>query len=355
MSLVFKSRSKKKGLPPGSLVHIGKHPKSPIQLSIIRYSSSECQIVEKSTLEECRALVPENTILWINVDGIYDPEIIRALGEHFRIHPLVLEDIANADQRPKMEDYGTYLYLVSKMLTYHPEKKTIQSEQVSFVLGSNWVLTFQEEKEGDVFEPVRERIKREKGFIRQMGADYLAYSLLDVIVDHYYNSLERIGDEVEGLEEKILDDPQSDHIATLHHLKREVVSIRRSVWPLREVLAGIDRVESDLIQNKTKTYFRDVYDHITQMIDSVETFKEMLSGLLDIYLSSISQKQNAVMKTLTVVSTIFLPLTFLVGVYGMNFEHMPELKWHYGYLLVWGAIAMIVTFMLVLFKRRKWI
>jgi magnesium transporter len=253
-----------------------------------------------------------------------------------------------------MEDYGDYLYVVVKML--HDKGKTgqVEAEQVSLIIGPNFVFSFQE-GEGDVFEPIRERIRNGKGRLRKMGADYLAYSLLDAIVDYYFVILEKLGERVEFLEEELVTNPKTQTLQEIHHLKREMIFLRKAVWPLREVIGALERGESPLIQKGTSLYLRDVYDHTIQAIDTVETFRDMVSGMLDIYLSSVSNRLNAVMKVLTIIATVFMPLTFLAGVYGMNFKYMPELEWRWGYPLVWAVMIGIGGVMLIYFKRKKWL
>jgi len=277
------------------------------------------------------------------------------LGKYFEVHPLVLEDIVNTGQRPKMEDFENYLFIVLKMFHYDEEADEIKTEQVSLVLGSNFVISFQE-REGDVFHPIRERIRNAKGRIRKMAPDYLAYSLLDAIVDSYFIIMEKLGEEIENTEEKLVTNPTPATLQTIHNLKREMIFLRKSVWPLREVISALERGGSSLIQESTHIYLRDVYDHTIQVIDTIESFRDMVSGMLDIYLSSISNRMNEVMTVLTIIATIFIPLTFIAGIYGMNFEYMPELKWHWFYpKAFWLTIIVIAGFMAFYFKRKKWL
>jgi magnesium transporter len=293
--------------------------------------------------------------VWINVDGLHEVEVLGTLGERFGLHPLVIEDILNTAQRPKLEDHGEYLFVVVKSL-YHgagPDGDP-EIEQISLVLGPTYVLSFQE-REGDEFEPVRDRIRTEKGRVRQAGADYLAYTLVDLIVDQYFAVLERFGDQIESLEEELILAPTPETAHAIHHLKREMALLRKSTWPLREVIGALERSESPLIRESTKPYLRDVYDHTIQVIDTVETFRDILSGMLDIYLSSVSNRMNEIMKVLTIISTLFIPLTFIAGVYGMNFEHMPELSWPWAYPAVWLVMLVIAALMVVYFYRKKWL
>ena len=296
----------------------------------------------------------KRTVTWVNVDGIHLLAETAAMGDCLELHPLVLEDVANTNQRPKAEDYGDYLYVVLKMLAYDDEANQTTSEQISLVLGPDYVVSFQE-RPGDVFGAIRERIRSAKGRIRKMGADYLAYCLLDALVDNYFVVLEKIGDRIEFFEDQLVTEPTAGTLHEIHNLKREMIFLRKSVWPLREVIGALQRGESKLIQDSTGIYLRDVYDHTIQVIDTAETFRDMLSGMLDIYLSSVSNRMNEVMKVLTVIATIFIPLTFLAGVYGMNFKHMPELQWVWAYPALWLVMLAIALVMLLYFHRRKWL
>lgn len=354
MPKLIKKRSKKAGLPPGSLVHIGEKKAETPKITIIDYDETHFQEKEVKTIDECFIFKDKPTVTWINIDGLHQVEILEKLGECYGLHPLVLEDILNTDQRPKMEDYGEYIYIVLKMLDYNDKSNEIESEQMSLILGPNFVFSFQE-REGDTFNPIRERIRNSKGRIRKMGADYLAYTLLDSIVDNYFIILEKLGEKIEFLEEKLVTRPTPETLQVIHYLKREMIFLRRAVWPLREVVNGLERGESSLVKESTRVYLRDVYDHTIQAIDTIETYRDMVSGMLDIYLSSVSNRLNSVMKVLTIIATIFMPLTFLAGVYGMNFKYMPELEWRWGYPLVWFIMAGIGISMLIYFRKRKWL
>jgi magnesium transporter len=354
MPKFIKKRSKKAGLPPGTLVHIGERKTEKIKITIMDYDETQFQVRETETLEECYPFKDRPTIIWINIDGIHEIETLEKLGDCFGLHPLTLEDILNTDQRPKIEDYGEYIFIVLKMLYPDDDTGEILSEQVSLVLGKNFVISFQE-REGDIFNSVRERIRSGKGRIRKMGADYLVYSLLDSIVDNYFIILEKLGERIEFLEEKLIINPVPETINLIHKLKREMIFLRRSVWPLREVIGSIERGESSLIKGSTNIYLRDVYDHTIQVIDTIETFRDILSGMLDIYLSSVSNRLNAVMKVLTIIATIFMPLTFIAGIYGMNFKYMPELEWRLGYPVILLTMVSIGVLMLVSFRKKKWL
>ena len=354
MAKLIKRRSRKAGLPPGTLVHIGEKKTEVPKINVMDYDEAHFQEKEIETIEECFIFKDKPTVTWINVDGLHQVEILEKLGECYGLHPLVLEDILNTDQRPKMEDYGEYIYIVLKMLDYHDKSNEIESEQMSLILGPNFAFSFQE-REGDTFNPIRERIRNNKGRIRKMGADYLAYTLLDSIVDNYFIILEKLGEKIEFLEEKLVTHPTSEILQVIHHLKREMIFLRKAVWPLREVVSGLERGESSLIQESTKVYLRDIYDHTIQTIDTIETYRDMVSSMLDIYLSSVSNRLNAVMKVLTIIATIFMPLTFIAGIYGMNFKYMPELEWRWGYPAIWLVVVFIGVSMLIYFKRKKWL
>lgn len=352
---MIKKRSKKNGLPPGSLVHIGERKTGDAKITLIDYDETNYQEIKLEKIEECFAFKDRQTITWINIDGIHQTEILEKLGNCYSFHPLILEDILYTDQRPKMEDFGGYIYIVLKMLNYNDASNKIMPEQISIILGPSFVISFQEGIEGDVFNNIRERIKFEKGRIRKMGADYLAYSLLDAIVDKYFIILENLSEKIELIEEKLIVNPMPETLQTIHKLKRDLIFLRKSVWPLRELVNGLERSESSLIKDSTTIYLRDIYDHTIQVIDTIETFRDIVSGMLDIYLSSISNRMNAVMKVLTIIATIFMPLTFIVGVYGMNFKYMPELEWRFGYLTVWIVMLAVGVSMLFYFKKKNWL
>lgn len=347
--------STKVGLPPGTLVHIGKRKSEQVGISVIEYNETHFQEKGLNTIDEYQPNADKSTVAWINIDGLHRMEIIEKTGALFHLHSLTLEDIVNTGQSPKIEDYDDYLFIVLKMLYYHESKNEIEVEQVSLCLGPNFVLSFQEEKGRDVFNPVRERIRNGKGRIKKMGADYLAYSLIDSVVDSYFLILEKLGERIEFLEESVVSEPSQTVLHDIHALKREMIFLRRSVWPLREVVSNLERGESPLIKESMHVYYRDVYDHTIRIIETIESFRDLLSGILDIYLSSISNRTNAVMKVLTIIATIFMPLTFLAGIYGMNFEYMPELKQHWGYPALLLFMAFIGISMLIYFKRKNWL
>jgi magnesium transporter len=354
MSRLIKKTSKKVGLPPGTLVHVGEKKVDKVRITIIDYDESQFQEKEIGTIEECLSFKDKPTTTWINVEGLHQVEVLDRIGNCFGLHPLVLEDVLNTGQRPKLEDFGEYVYIVLKMLYSEDGNDEITEEQLSVILGPTFIISFQE-KDGDIFDPIRERIRIGRGRIRKTGADYLAYSLLDSVVDHYFIALEKLGEKIEFLEEELVTKPTTETLQTIHDLKREMVFLRKSVWPLREIISGLERGESALIQESTLIYLRDVYDHTIQVIDTVETFRDIISGMLDIYLSSVSNRMNEVMKVLTIIATIFIPLTLIAGIYGMNFQYMPELGWRWGYPTIWLAMLVIGAIMLVYFRRKRWL
>ncbi|MFH1692124.1 MAG: magnesium/cobalt transporter CorA [Candidatus Omnitrophota bacterium] len=352
MAKLFKKSFEEVGLPPGILKPSQEDNKE-LKITVIDYRESHFQEKVALSVEDCFAFKDEPTVTWINLDGLNNLASLEKLGEKFGIHPLVLEDILTTDQRPKMEDYDSYIYFVLKMLDYNNATGEVDVEQVSFVLGKNFVISFQE-REGDVFNAVRDRIRNAKGRVRKEGADYLAYALIDAIVDNYFLILEKLGEKIEDLEEDLIKDTTQAALRAIHGLKREMIYLRKSVWPLREAIGNLQRSGSSLIKKSSGIYLRDVYDHTIQIIDTIETMRDMVSGMLDIYLSNMSNRMNEVMKVLTVIATIFIPLTFITGVYGMNFKHMPELDSQYGYFMVWGLMMGVAGLMFYYFKRKNW-
>ncbi|MFW6160747.1 MAG: magnesium/cobalt transporter CorA [Acidobacteriota bacterium] len=351
---LIKRRRSKAGLPPGTPVYIGEKREDEVRVTILDYDEKGSQEKEITDIEDIFPYQQKPTVTWINVNGIHRVDLIEKIGRGFNLHPLTIEDIVNTDQRPKLEDHEKYLYIVFKMLTYDEKEDEVKTEQVSLICLENCVLSFQE-REGDIFEAIRQRIRNNKGRICRMKADYLAYSLIDAVVDNYFLILEKLGERIEVLEESIVDNPKPESMQEIHHLKRGMLFLRKSVWPLREVISGLERGESPLIHKPTRVFLRDIYDHTIQVIDTVETFRDMLSGMHDTYLSSLSNRMNEIMKVLTIIATIFIPLTFIAGVYGMNFEYMPELAWRWSYFGVLALMAGVVVLMVVFFKKKKWL
>jgi magnesium transporter len=341
------------GAPPGTVVYSGETRSERVKLTLIEYNETE--FIEKDfyDLSECITHINPNLVRWINVDGVHNAELIEAIGKKFNIHPLTLEDIVNTSQRAKFEDYENYVVAIMKMIT--PAEEDMHSEQLSVVLMDGLVISFQEVEEGDAFDYIRNRLRQGKGRIRKMGADYLAYALVDAVVDCYFGILEKMGDRIEDLEESLMKEPTREMLRQLHEMKREMIYIRKAVWPMRELISNMQRSETELIKPTTDIYLRDVHDHTIRVIDTVETYRDLLSGMMDIYLSSVSNKMNEVMKVLTIITTIFVPVTFIAGVYGMNFDFMPELHSKWGYPLTWAAMLIIIVLLLFYFRRKKWL
>jgi magnesium transporter len=347
-------RSRKTGLPPGSLVHIGLEREEEPRITILDYDETHVEEREIQSVDELAPYVGKPSVTWIDVVGIHEPKIIEQIGCQFHIHPLLMEDIMNTTQRPKIDDLGKYICMILKLITFDEKSMELRIEQLSLVFSNDFVLSFQESESG-IFKPLRDRIRNSLGRIRKMGTDYLAYTLMDAVVDHYFVVMEKMGEKIDDLENEVVANPKRETLRGVQQLRDEILLVRRSIWPLREVISLLERAESPLIDKTSAIYFRDIYEHTIQVMDTVDTYRDILSGMFDIYLSSISNRLNEVMKVLTIIATLFMPLTFLAGVYGMNFEHMPELKWQYGYFMLWGVMILIALTMLVYFRKRKWI
>jgi magnesium transporter len=348
---LFKRHHAGKTLSPGSLVY-DREPRVPeVSIRVMDYGPGACHVHQPKSIEDTFPLRDSESTSWIDIEGLHDVELLNKFGSHFGLHPLVLEDILNTHQRPKLEEYENYLYIAVRMLASR-DGETLHSEQVSIVIGKSFVATFQEIP-GDVFDPVRRRIEKGGGRSRRMGPDYLAYALMDAVVDNYFALLERMADRIEEAEQRI-DKPQPEHIAKIHELRRELVYLRRNIWPMREVASALERSESSIVHDETRPYFRDLHDHVVQVIESLENFRDALASLQDLYISVIGIRTNDVIRVLTILSTIFVPLTFLSGVYGMNFDVLPELHWPHGYLYFWIASAALVIVLIVFLRRRGW-
>ena len=350
---LIKKRGKKLGAAPGTLVHIGEVSSQDTHVQGIFYDQHTLNERGITQLADCRKSAAEGQTCWINIDGLHHPEVIRDLGELYQLHPLVQEDILNTDHRPKIEVHQEYLYIVIKVLQFDEYSNSLRSEQLSLIVGDNYLLSFQEQR-SPLFESVRERLRAGRK-IRTMGPDYLAYALIDVVVDNYFLLLEKFGDAIEDLEDQLLRSPNPDILRQIHHFKREMLLLRKMVWPLREVLSSLSRDESVILSQEIRLYLRDVYDHTIHIMDDVDTLRDLLSGMLDLYMSSTSHRMNEVMKMLTLFASIFMPLTFIAGVYGMNFEYMPELGWHWGYPAVMIAMGATAAGLLIYFKWRRWL
>ena len=352
--LTFQGRSRKAGLPPGSLVHIGTTSAEKVTISAIDYSEKKFQEKDISDVQGLAPCLESRDTTWIRVQGLQQTDVIEAVGSFCKVHPLFLEDIVNTSQRPKAEDAGDYFFIIIKTLNYDEKKDSIVTEQLSFVLAPNFLLSF-EEKPGKIFDSVMGRIKAGKGRIRKGGADYLAYCLIDTVVDNYFGLLEGLGEKIELLEEDLVNNPTPEILSRIRNFKVDMIFVRRSVWPLREVINQLALGESNLIKESSRLYFRDVYDHTIHIIDTMETYRDIVSGMLDIYLSSVSYRLNEIMKILTIIATIFIPLTFLAGWYGMNFKGMPEYEWRWGYPMVIVIAVMIAAGLVLFFRRKKWL
>lgn len=342
------------GESPGLLKLAKDAPNEPPSITLIEYGPDCLEEQKNAGCDELLVHLDNELITWINIDGLGDLTVLRLLGERFDLHPLALEDVLDTNQRPKVEQYKDYLFIVVKMI-YLDGEDEIDGEQVSMFLGKTFLITLQEEASRDVFEPVRARIRSGKGRLRGAGADYLTYALLDAIIDHYYPVLESIGAEIDKIEDELIDNPLSRPVGSLHEHKRTLTQIRRMVWPLRDVTNLLLHEEPGLIEQETKIYLRDCYDHSVQLMDLVESYRDVLSGLTELHISSIGLRTNEIMRVLTVITVIFIPLTFIAGVYGMNFTHMPELSKPWGYAACLLLMATVAIGQLIYFKKRHWL
>lgn len=343
----------KAGLPPGTIVHTGDPAQTGVGITQILYDGESFVERDAVTIEDAFPAHGEQRTLWINVDGVHCPDTIERIGKRFGLHALLLEDIAHTEQRPKLEDYGEHFFVELNTVHFEAGRDEVVTEQISLVLGPGWLLSFNERPQPYV-KTIRDRLRADKLRSRNPGPDYLAYSIIDNVVDSYYVILEQIGDRIDVLEEELMADPTPHTLQAVYGMKREILHLRKSIWPLREVVGGLQRGK-DLVRETTGVYLRDLYDHIIQVVDVVETYRDTISGMLDIYLSSVSNRMNEVMKVLTIIATIFIPLTFLVGVYGMNFDYMPELQWPWAYPALWTVMIGVAGGMLVYFRRRRWL
>ena len=358
---------KKVGLPPGEVVFTGRQKTAPVTLSVINYAQEFLQETPEASLDTALSHRDVNGPSWINVTGVHDVNIVQKIGQHFGLHPLVQEDVAHTGQRPKLEVYDDHIYVVLNMLTLADDDSPaaardstdadlprLRTEQVSLIVGDEWLLSFQEDP-GDVFNPVRERIRGGRGRIRKRGADYLAYALVDVIIDHYFVVLEHLGNRIETLEDEVLADPTQDTQEKINAVRRDLVTIRRLTWPVREILSQIDRLDSPIWDDETRPFVRDAYDHAVQVLDLVESLRDVVGGLTDLFMTSLSHRMNEIMKVLTIIGTIFIPLTFVAGIYGMNFDYMPELRVWWMYPVVWALMIATAGSLLVFFRKKDWL
>jgi magnesium transporter len=345
---------KKVGLSPGTIEYIGERLVEQIRITIFSYDESGVEEKSVATIDDCLPYRDSHRTTWINIDGLHDTAPLLRLGDHYRIHPLVLEDIVHVGQRPKLDDYDDYLYVVLPMLTCEGPADVVHVEQISLVVGPRYVLSFQE-RPGDIFDPVRERIRRGKGRIRRLGGDYLAYALTDAAVDHCFVVLEALEARIEVQERALAAGARPEALGGTHALRREILLLRHAVWPLREVVTGLQRGDNPIVTDETRIFLRDVHDHTIQITELIDSLRDMLSGMQELYLTALSSRLNEVIKVLTIISTIFAPATFLVGVYGMNFDFMPELHWKWGYFACWLVIVAVALFMLAFFHRKRWL
>ncbi len=349
----FKKTSEKAGLSPGILVHVGENKIENTKINIMDYDPEQIREKGVMQIEECFPFKDLPSITWINIDGLHEPELIDKIGKYFDIHPLVLEDILHTETRPKIEEFDNFIYIVFKMLYDDEAAEDLIDEQFSLILGSNFVISFQE-KEATVFDPLKERIRNEKSRIRKKGADYLTYALIDTVVDNYFIVLENLEDKIEDLDEELFTSTSKETFQSINHMKRKLIALRKAVSPLRDLINSIQKKDFNLIEESSIIYFKDIYDHVLQIQETIDTSREMVSGLHDIFLTNVNNKMNEIMKTLTITATIFIPLTFIAGIYGMNFEYMPELNWKWGYFGVWGIIIGVVGGMFYSFKKKDW-
>lgn len=355
MKETAKTTHTKAGLPPGTLIHVGKAHEERSTITLVNYSHS---LVSEIIVDSVDEIIPycqdRDSITWVNIEGLQDIALIDAIGSHFNIHPLVLEDIVNTHQRPKFEDYDDYLFMVLKALLVDDDKFAVTYEQISLVVFKNVIFSFKEKRD-ELFSPIRHRLANGNGRFRTLGADYLAYTLIDCIVDEYFQPQDRLDNLIEKIEDELLTNPERRLLFMIQTIRRELVYLRRIISPMRELLAALIRSESHLIDQKSGLYFRDVYDHTIRVLESQESYRELITGLLDIYLSSTSNRMNEIMKVLTIFAAIFIPLTFIAGIYGMNFDYMPELRWKWAYPALWFIFIGVAITLLIYFKKKKWL
>jgi magnesium transporter len=352
---IFGRQVTEPGTPPGTLAYNREKRTAEVVVRVIDFSPDACDVRTPRRIEDTFPLRDSQTVSWIDIEGLHEVAMLQGFGEHFGLHPLVMEDILNTHQRPRVEEYDDYIFFVARMLAAGKNGDPFHSEQVSFVLGKRFLATFQDIP-GDVFDPVRQRVQQGRGKSRRLGPDYLLYTLLDAIVDNYFILLQSVAERIETVETRISSEhPHARDLDDVHRLRRELVYVRRNVWPLRDAIAELNRSDSALISDEAHVYLRDLHDHVVQVIEALENFRDVLASLQDLYMSTLSQKTNEVIRVLTIISTIFVPLTFLAGVYGMNFHYFPELAWRHGYAAFWAVSVVLVAFLLLFLRRRGWI
>ena len=354
MARFFKNRSAVQGKSPGELIFIGRQKVDSVKIRMIQYDESFIEETAGDTLAEVLKNRKEECITWLDITGLHDTETIAAVGAEFRIHSLTLEDIINTGQRPKVEEFDQYISIIVKMMRLETSDEKIHSEQLAIIMGENYVITFQE-RPGDVFDPVRERLRAMKGRSRRSGSDYLAYALLDTIFDNYLILIERLGEQIESIEPMLLDNPGAEIISLINEYRRELHFLRASIRPARDAIRDFSRLESDIVSPSTFIFLRDLNDLATQADEAMETYREMLKDQLDSYSATSGNRLNEIIKFLTVFSAIFIPLSLLAGIYGTNFAHVPEFQLRYGYYFFWGFLVVVATIMIIFFKRKKWL
>ncbi|MBI2335666.1 MAG: magnesium/cobalt transporter CorA [Deltaproteobacteria bacterium] len=352
MPLKLKRYSQKSGLPPGSLIHVGERKTDEVSLQIFQFNEGELHEQEFKELKGLPSSTRENYITWVNMNGLHQVDFIKNIGEAYGLHPLLLEDILHTNQRPKIEEFGDYIYVV--LSSFKDIGKVLEAEQISLILGNGYVLSFQE-KAGDEFDRIRDRIRKNNIKIRKLKADYLFYNLLDSIVDQYFIVLEDLHEKIDQIQQEVLTQPEDTLSQDIHEYRQDIFTFRRAVWPLLQVIERLQKSDSTLIATPTRVYLRDVHDHLLQISDGIETMAEMLTAIIDTYFSFMNRKMNEVIKILTLFTALFMPLTFIVGVYGMNFKNMPELNWPWGYFGIWGIILAVAGGMFIYFRRKKWL
>ncbi|MFX1299616.1 MAG: magnesium/cobalt transporter CorA [Promethearchaeota archaeon] len=352
MPKLYQKKSKKSGLPPGTPAYVGEKKPTDTRITIIEYDEEHLYEKEAKTIEECLEAKESSMVSWIRITGLKQIRLLEHLGKEFKIHPLVVEDILNTTHRPKIEDYNDYLFMVVKNVDFSTDE--MDSNQISIILGPSFVISVQERQEA-ILQPIMDRIRNNRGLIRRMKNDFLAYAILDAVLDNYFTVIEKLSDKIEVVEDELISNPVQDTLHEIYRLKQELIVLRKSIWPFREVISRMERGRYALIDEKLLIYIRDIYDHSIQVMETVETYRDMLSGMLDIYLSSVSNRMNEVMKVLTIIATIFIPLTLIAGIYGMNFRFMPELEIPIAYPLVWLSMIIVSLVLVVFFKRKRWI
>jgi magnesium transporter len=350
-----RKRAKKAGQPPGTYIYTGENKVVTPEICMVVYSVDQFSEKTDTKLDVEFLQTAKPGVTWINIEGLQNIDLIKQVAEYYQLHPLTVEDILNNEQRPKLEEFDGYLFMAMKMLLWIPKTKTFSVEEFSLVIGNNFILTFQD-CDTNIFDDIQHRLRATtKQRIREQGSDYLAYRLIDTIVDQYFVVLEGLGEEIERVEEKIISSPTPHNARTIYRLKRQMLMLRKAIWPMREALSHLLQMNQESISSFTHVYLRDVYDHAVQAIDTLETFRDMLSGMLDIYLSSLTARMNEIMKVLTMIATVFIPITFVASIFGMNFDYMPELRWHYGYYIALAIMFLVVIWMIIYFRRKKWL